>query len=267
MKNTAIGIAVIAVIAALVGTPALAADMAVKAPSSPPPVAPPTWTGWYAGLNVGYGWGHGSDSVTALPFGAAAANLQTFAYDHNPNGWLGGIQLGYNWQVNNWVAGLETDIDPAGMSGSGTFGPLSSIAPPAPIAGSFQAGQDRIQWFGTLRARLGFLLSNNLLLYGTGGLAYGQVKISEQLCLFATCAPAASDFVGSQTNWQAGWTVGAGAEWAIAPKWTVKAEYLHFDLGSTTLTANPLAPNPPFTIQNVVKTYGDIARGGVNYRF
>jgi outer membrane immunogenic protein len=262
MKNTAIGIAFIA---ALIGSPAWAADIPLKAP----PLPPPTWTGWYAGVNVGYGWGRGEDTVTGLPFAvppATAFNVQIFDFDHNPNGWLGGVQLGYNWQMNNFVAGVETDIDPAGMKGSGSFSPLSLVAPAGPFPGTFQTGQEQIQWFGTLRGRLGFLPNNNLLLYGTGGLAYGQVKISELECTAPSCAPGLN-FTGSQTDWRAGWTAGAGAEWAIAPKWTLKAEYLHFDLGSTTFFANSTPVIPPFTSQNVVKTSGDIVRAGVNYRF
>jgi outer membrane immunogenic protein len=104
-----------------------------------------------------------------------------------------------------------------------------------------------------------------LLLYATGGLAFGQVDDT----VFTTYAPGFGplSFPGSSSDTRVGWTIGGGAEWALTQNWTVKAEYLYFDLGDTTITANPAAANPPFQIRSTHDLTGSIARLGVNYKF
>jgi outer membrane immunogenic protein len=246
--------------AAFCSAPAMAADMPVKAPYAPIF----NWTGLYGGFNVGYGWGDGRDTVTPLP-DPATFNAQVFSLNHDPKGWLGGVQLGYNWQINRWIAGIETDIDVSGMKGNGLTSPILSVVPGVPFPNSFHSAHEAIQSFGTLRGRLGFLPTENLLVFATGGLAYGQVKLFENTVIIPGIP--VLTFQGSPSNWRTGWTIGGGAEWAMAPRWTVKAEYLYFDLGTSTFTANPLAASPPFATQNVVKTTGNIVRLGLNYEF
>lgn len=134
-------------------------------------------------------------------------------------GAIGGLQLGYNYQFNrNWLVGLETDFEWSGMKGSNS----TSI-----FGGFFTTSVDEhVNWFGTVRARLGYLPVDNLLAYVTGGFAYGQVEQTGSLFLptglpvvnppgfSATCAGPATCFAGSSTDVAGGWTVGGGLEHA-----------------------------------------------------
>jgi outer membrane immunogenic protein len=202
MKKLATAITAIA----LSGTPAFAADMAVKAPRPlPPPPAPVySWTGWYVGGNVGYSWGDARTDIAGtgttisnpqflggLPESFAFAGSNTTALQ----GVIGGGQIGYNYQFSpQWVLGFETDIQASGERGSSTSvdsfsGPLCfAPSPPLPLTcPSFEtrtlngtaatAYEAKIEWFGTVRGRLGYLVNDQVLLYATGGLAYGQVKL------------------------------------------------------------------------------------------
>jgi outer membrane immunogenic protein len=208
--------------AALMAGPAIAADMPVKAP-----VAVYGWTGFYVGANGGYGW---RDRNTSF----------------KTSGGLGGIQLGYNWQLNRaWVGGLEADLDVGDIKGSGTSSNTINVFLLGAVPGTATA-LDKIQWFGTARARLGFLVANELLLYGTGGFAYGRVALDANYVIsssFGTgnvvsgfsyfCVAGTPCFAGASARVQTGWTAGAGAEWAVGTSnLTFKLEYLYVNLGA-----------------------------------
>jgi opacity protein-like surface antigen len=170
MKKLATAIAAIA----LIGTPAFAADMAVKMPVKAPPPAPApvySWTGWYVGVTAGYGFGNTDQSLTA---DAAEANIGP-PVTHpppsglHPAGFVGGGEVGYNYQAGNILAGLEADFSYSGLrqTASATGAPF--------IGGVLQTTvTTKLHWFGTVRGRLGVLPMNNLLLYATGGFAYGD---------------------------------------------------------------------------------------------
>ena len=169
----------------------------------PPPPAPVfSWTGWYAGGNVGYGWGDadtnlsGSVNTTfAAPTPVTTASGFSASHSQPLQGVIGGGQIGYNYQFSpQWVLGFETDIQASGERGSSTSvdsfsGPLCfAPSPPLPLTcPSFEtrtlngtaatAYEAKIEWFGTVRGRLGYLVNDQVLLYATGGLAYGQVKL------------------------------------------------------------------------------------------
>src|SRR5215208_2446965 len=159
------------VLAGLSSTAALAADLGARTPytKAPAMVAVSNWSGFYIGGNVGYGWGAGTTDFTFLPsevdFGDrnASSNLKS-------DGLMGGVQIGYNWQVGSIVTGVEADIQGSGMKGS-------SQAPLISVAGSVRGtliSDEKLSWFGTVRGRLGVTATPALLLYATGGLAYGQ---------------------------------------------------------------------------------------------
>ncbi|WAC25687.1 outer membrane protein [Ancylobacter sp. SL191] len=139
------------------------------------------------------------------------------------NGFLGGIQAGYNWQTaGNFVLGIEADLQ----------------------ASNIESPTYQLDYFGTVRARAGFAF-DQAMIYGTGGFAYGRGTY--QL----------NGLSNDQT--QTGWTIGAGGEYAFAPNWTVKAEYLYLDLGKETYdtAVGPID----------VGTTANILRAGVNYKF
>jgi outer membrane immunogenic protein len=202
---------VIAALAAVASTAlmstAQAADLSYRSPYTVyQPLNAFSWAGPYLGGNLGYAWGSVQNSAT------------------RPDGVFGGAQAGYNWQSGALVFGLEGDIQAS--AADDTFAPWKFSNP----------------WFGTVRGRLGYAF-NNVLVYGTGGLAFGELR--------------AETFGLSESHTNAGWTVGVGAEFGIYQNWTAKVEYLYVDLSSSN-----------FTITGAPNSYQfGLIRAGVNYHF
>jgi outer membrane immunogenic protein len=253
---------------ALLGTPVFAADMPVKAPS-PAPAPVSSWTGFYVGANVGYSWGNantdivGNATTVVFPtFFAGFPNSNVaVAGSHTArlNGAIGGGQVGYNYQFSpRWVLGFEADIQASGERGSNTFvDPFSTtVCTGGIIVISFPCGptgtlngtaattyEAKIDWIGTVRGRVGGFITDQVLLYGTGGLAYGRLEVSgvtgvsgsinsTAVPLLTSVTPAANAF--SDSRMKVGFAVGGGIEGKIscATGWTWKLEYLYVDLGS-----------------------------------
>ena len=170
------------------------------------PLTAYSWAGPYLGATLGYEWGTVSNSPT------------------QPSGIAGGVEGGYNWQRGAFVFGGEADIQLSGADD--TLSPFEFSNP----------------WFGTVRGRAGAAL-NNVLVYGTAGLAYGELR--------------ADSFNLTESHVNVGWTAGLGVEVGLTPRWSAKAEWLYLDLAgssfSLTGTSNGLA--------------ADLLRMGVNYRF
>lgn len=274
MKKFAFG-AVIAASTAL-ATQAFAADLARKAPvfKAPPPPPVFSWSGFYAGVNVGYGFGSDSDVTTT---GIGAANINAVADGARPprlrldrEGFIGGGQIGYNWQVMpNWVLGIEADIQYTDLRESvNGLTVLPGVGANGTAAGTrSNLFTTEMEYFGTVRGRLGYSWDKTLL-YATGGLAYGEVKNS---ATFTGVAPGfATQFVGQRRGTETGYAVGGGIEHAFAPNWSVKAEYLYYDLGDTSISvlniAGPAGAGGPGYNSRFENT-GHIARVGLNYKF
>ena len=255
---------------------ALAADMAVKARPMAVDLAY-DWSGWYAGLNAGVAISNSRDTVE--PAGCAvlasclgAANvalnpLRTDSASFNGAGFTGGAQAGRNWQTGKWVWGIETDINFSDVRDSNSVNRL--LAAPL-VRNIVHTESERLNWFGTLRGRLGWTPSSNVLLYGTGGLAYGQVSSASNVMFTA----GGDTYVGSTNTTRAGWTLGAGGEWMVARNWTVKAEYLYVDLGKFNYADTCATPAicvaglaTPFAYQTDLQIREHIVRVGVNYKF
>jgi outer membrane immunogenic protein len=266
MKKILIGIVPIT---GLIATSVSAADMAVKAAPPPLPPAPVySWTGWYVGGNVGYGWGDSSDpsisifdstGVVLTPYFAASGS--NAFQDVRANGVVGGGQIGYNYQVNNYVFGVVADFQGSGMRGSSL-----GIATPAQFAPTQQSLSQEEDWFGTVRGRIG-VAYQNWLFYGTGGLGYGRVESSLVYSTFDR--PTAFILSGSQDSTKVGWAAGAGVEYGITQNWSLGVEYLHLDLGTATVTAPVTVPAgfPAMTISANQRFSDEILRGMINYRF
>jgi outer membrane immunogenic protein len=277
-----------AVIAMLLASPALAADLAVK--SSPPPAPMPApvanWTGFYVGINGGYGWNDptvsfvGNDlTTTTFTCGGFGGGTCPQPAGFGMNGWLAGAQLGYNWQFDqNWLVGLETDFDGANIRGSSTS-PTFNFGGGA---SNFQADQ-KIDYFGTVRARFGFIPTGPLLIYGTGGFAYAHVK--EDVALntantgggivgspgFVCNAPGTGCFAGSSSRIAVGWTLGAGLEYALGNNLSVKAEYDYIDLGrGDTVDVVNLTPGVGTGVASFNASYShlyfNVVRGGLDWK-
>ncbi|RJF69912.1 outer membrane protein [Rhodopseudomonas palustris] len=245
--------------------PAVAADLAPRPYKAPPPlVVAYNWTGFYLGANAGYGWGTGDTNYDPLPNPVAFIDLAPTTLGLKPKGALAGGQAGYNWQSGAFVGGLEADIQWSDIRADAIVTPIiaNNLAPFG--AGSYLATSEKIKWFGTVRGRAGFTATDTLLLYATGGLAYGEVEYAANTSFLPI---GTIQYPTSFSKTKVGWTVGAGAEWAFAPNWSAKLEYLHYDLGNESTIANPIPANPPFQVAYDWKTSGDLVRVGINYRW
>jgi outer membrane immunogenic protein len=231
---------------------ASAADLPVRAPV--PVVAPYNWTGFYVGGNIGYSWGNGDVNYTD------PGPPTSFSGSQKINGFIGGGQIGYNWQANNtWVFGLEADFQGSGETNRGSFSDPFPCDGTCSIDGTLESN---IQWFGTVRGRIGVLVNPTLLVYGTGGLAYGSIKISG--IITDNSVPITWAFGGSATH--TGWTVGAGIEGAIpVSDWTWKVEYLYIDFGS--ISGSGIEADFGTAYSFSTKVTDNIVRVGLNYRF
>ncbi len=222
-------IASLALVAASAFGVANAADLGARAPVYKAPPAPiaQTWNGLYVGVNGGGGWGNSEHDFS----------IGTSTGSYNTSGGLVGGTLGANWQTGQFVLGVETDLDWADIKGS-------ALCPNPAFTCSTSDS-----WLGTTRARLGWA-PGSVLFYGTGGVAYGDIKA------------AINAFPGASST-QVGWAAGAGVEWKFAPQWSVKAEYLYVDLGSMSCNA----PNCSFASNDSVKFNANIVRAGLNFKF
>jgi len=299
----------VALILALFAGSAFAADLpSRKAPpyAPPPPPPPPLWTGFYAGLNAGGTWSE-SNSVTTsagvVQFcrpdqicgaGAEAAAMSALGasgvHSLSNSGFIGGGQIGYNWQFNNvFVVGLEADIQGvAGANGSANSASVASVPTPtsarAATIGTALSVTKSLDYLGTVRGRLGYLVTPTLLAYATGGLAYGGVSSSTNI--FQSGLPGFGNIAlafgsaGDFSDTRFGYTVGGGLEWMFLPNWSAKLEYLYYDLGNVSYSGgqivdpilNPTSPIvPPTFFINAVRATtrfdGHIVRAGVNYHF
>jgi outer membrane immunogenic protein len=199
----------VALIAAGWTLAAQAADLPYRSPA-PYTVNQPlnaySWAGPYLGANLGYDWG---------------------SVDHNPakpSGFQGGVQAGYNWQSGPWVFGVEGDIQ--ANAADDTFAPWKFSNP----------------WFGTARGRVGYAL-NNILFYGTGGLAFGELR--------------GETFGLSESHTTAGWTAGVGTEFGLTQNLSAKVEYLYVDLADSHFVVTGASNGYRF----------GLVRAGLNYHF
>jgi outer membrane immunogenic protein len=243
-------------------------EMKQVAPA-PPPECDFSWTGFYFGGNAGYGWGSADTDFDPLPDPVTFFDLEPTTLNPDPSGFIGGGQLGYNFQLGKLlVLGIESDFQGTDIEGHEQVGPIVNILGGRSIRpDSFLFAHERIQWFGSTRGRIGIAPWCHLLIYATGGVAYGNVDYSANTNFQTPFATYPVSF--SQTN--VGWTVGGGLEYAIGHHWTVKAEYLYYDLGSESRTQNQLIggvpQGPPFFVNYTFDTKGNIVRGGFNYKF
>lgn len=273
MRRLPLAISIVTVYLGL-GALAFASDLAL--PAKAPPLPPPpvwSWSGYYVGGNVGYSWGNSDfneyfyNSLLGTPIFATGTNLQI-------NGVIGGGQIGGNWQFGNWVLGLEADIQASGEQGSGSLicGACSGT-PLAPLAVTTSV-TEKLNWFGTVRPRLGWTVTPTTMVYATGGLAYGQLNDSGSITNGAITSPF------SYTNTSLGWVIGAGVEVRLIGNWTGKIEYLYMQLeepsgndptGIPAFCATfPVAACPGQFInsQNDPPHFSDnILRAGINYKW
>jgi outer membrane immunogenic protein len=273
----------------LFAVPALAADMPVKAPPQRPlPVY--SWTGLYIGASAGYNWSRSDVDPTgnvafvgpaygpAGPdFAAAQAAAIPSALSTRQYGFIGGGQVGYNRQLDRYVLGAEVDFSGLGGRGTNSFNTSVLSADLIERVQSATSVDGRLDSLGTVRGRVGFMPIERLLTFATGGFAFGRAESSttiSQACINPGCgAVFPNPATGAGSKILPGWALGGGMEYALMGSWSVKAEYLHYDLGNMTYATTPLAstgPLGPLTTLNPASTAhfaGDVVRAGINYKF
>jgi outer membrane immunogenic protein len=246
-------------VALAAASPAFAADLIP--PPAPPPQAPATyiptiapvynWGGIYLGVNGGYGFGGSEWTDPANPNGVGSST-GTFSTD----GFVVGGTLGANFQASQLVFGIEADMDYAALSGS-TSSAFCTLFTPTATSASCNT-QD--SWLGTVRGRIGYAF-DRVLVYGTGGLAVGDVQ--------AGLSGGSVTSTTYQSSTEYGWTAGGGVEFAMTDNVTAKVEYLFVDLsnGACTAAASCGYDAFPTAANDAVKFDASLIRAGVNLKF
>jgi outer membrane immunogenic protein len=239
-----------AVLVSAVSGSALAADLTAKAPYAAP-VSTFSWSGFYAGLHAGYGWGK-NDWTGGL---VGDPTVVVSSLSPKTKGVLGGIQAGANYQSGNWVFGLEWEFDLTARKASadGTVVQAGAVVLNSTATSS-------IEWLTQFSGRTGFAVDHTLF-YVKGGVAAGQAK--DGMIFTVPGFPATQDG-GTKSNLLVGWVGGAGVEHYFAPNWSAKLEYNYVDLGSTTDTYSvPVNTSFRETISHKLQ----IVKVGANYKF
>jgi outer membrane immunogenic protein len=245
---------------------ASAADLpAAKGPPPAPTVAPYNWTGFYAGVDAGYGWGGSTGDVGCInPSGVVSGFGCSFPESNllSPGGGLLGGLAGYNFQTGALVFGVETDLQWSGIDDK-VSEPLPCCVGLATPPGTVAASAN-LDWFGTVRARVGVAAIDRTLIYATGGLIYGEERASNNFFSGPIAYPA------SASSTRAGWTLGGGAEYAFTANVTARVEALYYDLGSQTLKftcTTGVTCSPGFSVTNTFDDTGGIVRAALAYKF
>jgi outer membrane immunogenic protein len=248
------------------GSAAIAADIGAR-PIGPPPTPPPSyisdWAGFYIGINGGGGWARSSyepQSFSSLTIDGVTASSSSFTPPNaSPSGGIFGFQAGHNWQWGPVVGGLEIDFDGADIKDSSTFVfsgfPFDTFTHDA-----------KLDELASTRARLGYLIFPNWLIYGTTGLGWGHFRF-DSTHQFAV--DGVSEFT-STSNFanEFGWVVGAGLEWKFFNNWLLRGEYLHYDFGKDTIVGAAVVPGLGFPVGTFnVRNTVDIARAALSYKF
>jgi outer membrane immunogenic protein len=235
-------------------TAAKAADLykapapAVSYKDAPVYVPPNTWAGFYVGINGGYAWNASGNTVSYNDGGAGFIGGADQSTRSQPSGGFGGGQIGYNFQSGSLVYGLETDFQ---------GGDINSRVAGATANGNPFNERERVDWFGTVRGRIGYAFGSTLF-YGTGGFAYGDVRERS----FVTNG--VDSVAAKNSDTQTGYVVGGGVEYKINPAWSLKAEYQYIDLGSAKMTG--IDTTGAAVTTNNLDTNFHTVRLGLNYR-
>jgi outer membrane immunogenic protein len=234
-----------AVAALLAACPAMAADLATRAPPALPPVF--SWTAFYIGGNLGGAWAN--TTITDSLYGLGFSNGSNAAF-------VGGGQVGFNYQFDGGVvAGVEGDFDWAANNNNSVTGVV------VPGGDSVTASAND-RWMATVAGRLGYAYDRWLFYVKGGGGWVGANSFT------VTDVTNAASFTAGNSNTVSGWLIGGGFEWAFANNWSVRAEYDYFGLSGRSFTVPATAP---IAIAGDTFTTGknniQMATVGINYLF
>jgi outer membrane immunogenic protein len=259
-----------------------------------PTAAAYNWSGITLGIDGGYGVGDPSIGWSGNEDSYFSSGGLERSRGVKPHGFLGGLRAGYDYQFGRYVAGIVTDFALTNISGSGASSTGVSLISTDNSALPLFTGTNQVQFqtsseqslrvLGTLRGRAGVLVADNVLLYGTGGLAYGRATMSaavtntgvytefftnpDNVHFFSQQFPSCSNIcsVGRTSQWLVGGTAGAGVEIAVIGQWTARAEYIYYNLGRLSVGGtDPRFPSTSFSASALFA--GHVARFGLSYRF
>lgn len=217
------------------------------------------WSGFYAGVHGGYGWG-GFDYDATLEEIIVDGDAVDFGSDGDADGFFAGVQAGFNWQMDALVLGIEGDISKSWI-GSDNNSDFTDFG--ANLAGGTLRTETDLDWFGTLRLRAGFLATDAMLLYATGGLAWGNVDSHVRVDFDDD---GIADLSGGDSETRMGWTLGGGLEYKVTEAVSVKAEYLYVDLGDeNVIDRDSLDDTLNVSADNDVNFH--TIRAGLNFHF
>ena len=230
-----------------------------------------TWTGFYVGVNAGIAWADSNNNAIFVPAGTGGIFLTNVFVPgvggNNDAVFTGGGQIGYNWQgAGGWVFGIEADLQWADLTQSNRNLGFGIVGVPAGF--TFAATNTGVEWFGTVRGRIGYAWDRTLL-YATGGFAFGGGGGGSNFCggVVFDC--------GGGGDTRTGWTLGGGLEYAFTNNWTVKIEGLYVSLdggGSNNgllgfVNGAPVFLPPGFVTNAVTDNTFGVVRVGLNYKF
>jgi outer membrane immunogenic protein len=264
-------------IALAISGPANAADLAARPyTKAPAAVAAYDWSGFYVGATAGGSWGSFDPTTSTdggsyfVGVGSTAAANAAGAQSIKPSGFTGGLEAGYNFQFGSALLGIEADVEYMRLRGAASSSAVYPCCGSATLTISSSASTD---WLATIRGRLGFV-ANDWLFFGTGGVAFTQLKgsfsASDNCGAVPICGggfPNGAEPSVSLSNTRVGYVVGAGVEKAVAAHWTVKAEYLYTKFDS--VSASGVFTNGTFSavMNHSIDLKANIVRVGANYRF
>ena len=231
----------------------------------PPPIY--NWTGFYVGANAGYGFGQGrheTDGVSDI--GGTLAPITSAGSDITPKGFVGGAQVGYNWQGSpNWLIGFEADLQGSAIKDTTCVSIVCFNGNEGTDSGTNTVNlTHQIDWFSTVRGRLGFVADNNLF-YVTGGAAFAHVK--QTIVTNSSLSTGGIFQTDSSATDMIGYVVGGGIERMIWGGWSAKAEYLYMNLGDLQFVNTLGTPPTTLTLTTNSNVREHIVRVGANYHF
>jgi outer membrane immunogenic protein len=224
-----------------------------------------SWSGFYVGGHGGYGWGDDRSRRMVQPAFFFPDFVPLEVGGVRSSGYVAGFQAGGNWQSGQFVGGLEIDLSATGIKGSASAAGLDNFVPPAPRSGVLT---DKFDMLGSARARLGYLVRPDLLLYGSGGLAWTRLEQT-----FTNVSGAVS-FTQVTPTWRSGWVAGGGGQLRLGnSNWLARLEYLHYDFGKSGGTSQGFFdPNDADGIgttklDRAGRLTADVIRAGIDYKF
>jgi outer membrane immunogenic protein len=263
MGRASLGVLALAAMMAPFGLgSASAADIPPLAPKAPAiaPAPTPSWYGFFVGVQGGYAFGH--DAVELSGTGIYAPELGVtipFTIANEPKGGVVGARWGTNWQSGPLVFGTLSDFSWSDIRSSETL----TLA--APGLTRVHTAEQELQWFGTSRLRAGYLVTPNLLFYGSGGFASGSMEVTvANTAVGVPCGVAGACPRATDDTFRYGWAAGVGAEYQMG-NWSLALDYIHYDLGRFNFAYND-GISPDFLVTST-RFSGEMVRGSINYRF